>query len=75
MTGTSSQSLDHDVQQEPWLERDKVMIDELKSIGIEKNKPFNPDQKIQTILNEAVGKATLYWKADTKTYSPERLFR
>jgi hypothetical protein len=61
------QWLDHDVQQEPWLERDKVIIDELKSIGIEKNKPFNPDQKIQTILNEAVGKATLYWKADTKT--------
>jgi hypothetical protein len=68
-------SLDHDAQQEPWLERDKVMIDELKSIGIEKNKPLNPDQKMRTILNEAVGKATLYGKADTKTYSPAQLFR
>ena len=37
------QSLDRIVQSEPWLERDKVMIDMLKSIGIEKGKPFNPD--------------------------------
>jgi hypothetical protein len=33
------------VQIEPWLPRDKVMIDMLKSIGIEKGKPFNPDEK------------------------------
>jgi hypothetical protein len=26
------------VQREPWLERDRVMIDQLKSIGIEKGK-------------------------------------
>ena len=39
------QSLDRIVQREPWLERDKAMIDLLKSIGIEKGKPFNPDAK------------------------------
>jgi hypothetical protein len=39
------QSLDRMVQTEPWLERDKAMIDMLKSIGIEKGKPFNPDTK------------------------------
>jgi len=51
------QSLDHVVQQEPWLERDKAVIDQLKSMGIEKGKPFNPDQNTQTILNEAAGEA------------------
>ena len=30
------QSLDRFVQREPWLTRDKVMIDQLKTIGIEK---------------------------------------
>jgi hypothetical protein len=30
------------IQREPWLERDKVMIDHLKSIGIEKGKSFKP---------------------------------
>jgi hypothetical protein len=51
------QSLDRIVQNEPWLERDKVMIDQLKSIGIEKGKPFNPDRKMQEILNEAAHEA------------------
>ena len=35
------------VQAEPWLERDKAMIDPLKTIGIERGKPFNPDAKTQ----------------------------
>ena len=39
------ESLDRMVQIEPWLTRDKVMIDMLKSIGIEKGKPFDPDAK------------------------------
>src|SRR5262245_45673723 len=33
------------VQTEPWLDRDRVMIDQLKSLGIEKGKRFNPDEK------------------------------
>jgi hypothetical protein len=45
------------VQSEPWLERDKVMIDQLKSIGIEKGKPFNPDAKTQGVLNDAAREA------------------
>jgi hypothetical protein len=36
------ESLNRVVQIEPWLTRDKVMIDMLKAIGIEKGKPFNP---------------------------------
>lgn len=47
------QSLDRVVQREPWLERDKAMIDALKTIGIEKGKPFNPDARTQKILNDA----------------------
>ncbi|MFY9886574.1 MAG: hypothetical protein WCB01_16345 [Candidatus Cybelea sp.] len=39
------QSLDRIVQREPWLTRDKAMIDMLKSVGIQKGKPFNPDRK------------------------------
>lgn len=40
------QNLDRVVQNEPWLQRDRAMIDQLKSIGIEKGKPFKPDQDI-----------------------------
>ena len=51
------QTLDRFVQREPWLTRDKVMIDQLKTIGIEKGKPFNPDAKTQKILNDAAREA------------------
>jgi hypothetical protein len=40
-------SLNRIVQTAPWLPRDKAMIDQLKPIGIEKGKPFNPDAKRQ----------------------------
>ena len=49
--------LDRFVQAEPWLTRDKVMIDSLKTIGIEKGKPFNPDAKTKAILSDAVKEA------------------
>jgi hypothetical protein len=51
------QSLDHIVQTEPWQPRDEVMIDMLKSLGIEKGKPFNPDPNTQDILNTAAREA------------------
>jgi len=47
------ESLDRIVQTEPWLTRDKAMIDPLKSIGIEKGKPFKPDAKRTELLNAA----------------------
>ena len=48
------ESLDRIVQIEPWLTRDKAMIDPLKSIGIEKGKPFKPDSAVtQEILRQA----------------------
>ncbi|MGR9356608.1 DUF1254 domain-containing protein [Rhizobium leguminosarum] len=47
------QSLDRFVQSEPWLVRDKAMIDQLKSIGIEKGKTFRPNEPTQAILQRA----------------------
>src|SRR6185369_4289908 len=47
------ESLNRIVQVEPWLERDKVMIDQLKSIGMEKGKAFNPNTRTQAVLNDA----------------------
>lgn len=51
------QSLDRMVQSEPWLTRDKVMIDQLKTIGIEKGKTFNPDSATQEALKSGIATA------------------
>ena len=51
------EALDRSVQREPWLERDKAMIDAIKSIGIEKGKPFNPDQSTQRVIAGAAREA------------------
>ncbi|MBV4359042.1 DUF1254 domain-containing protein [Pinibacter aurantiacus] len=53
-------SLDRIVQSQPWLTRDKAMIDLLKTIGIEKGKQFNPDTKTNDILNAAAKAAHDY---------------
>ena len=42
------------VQAEPWLLRDKVMIDPLKTIGIEKGQPFSPDDTTRATLTDAM---------------------
>jgi hypothetical protein len=47
------ESLDRIVQNEPWLTRDKAMIDSLRAIGIEKGKPFSPDANTKEILTAA----------------------
>jgi hypothetical protein len=57
------ESLDQMVQAEPWLERDKAMIDQLKTIGIERGKPFAPDAKTQQILNGAAKEAKAWFEA------------
>ena len=54
------QSLDRIVQDEPWLRRDMAMIDVLRSIGIEKGKPFAPDAKATEALNAAAAEAREY---------------
>ena len=38
---------------EPTLERDKVMMGALKTLGIEKGKPFDPDEKTKKAMRQA----------------------
>ena len=45
------------VQSEPWLDRDRVMIDQLKSLGIEKGKPFAPTAATKKVLDAAIREA------------------
>ena len=49
--------LDRIVQDEPWLERDRAMIDPLKSLGIEKGKPFAPSDATKALLSSAAREA------------------
>jgi len=51
------EALDRFMQREPWIDRDRVMIDQLRTIGIEKGKPFKPDEKTKQVLNGAVREA------------------
>jgi hypothetical protein len=51
------QHLDRIVQSEPWIERDRAMIDQLRTIGIEKGKLFGPDEATKAILTSAIGEA------------------
>jgi hypothetical protein len=53
-------SLDRIVQNEPWLGRDRAMIDPLRSLGIEKGKPFRPDAARKAAL-EAGAKEARAW--------------
>lgn len=48
------QLLNQFVQREPWLTRDLVMVDFLKSIGIEKGKSFQADSRKREILSAAI---------------------
>jgi hypothetical protein len=64
------ESLNDMVQAEPWLDRDRAMIDPLKSIGIERGKPFKPDAKTKRILAEAVLEAKAWLDARYDTLPP-----
>src|SRR5258708_3322578 len=56
-------SLDRIVQSEPWLPRDRAMIDVLRSIGIEKGKPFNPDARTKAALETGAREAKAWLEA------------
>jgi hypothetical protein len=49
--------LDRVVQTEPWIPRDRAMIDQLRTIGIEKGKPFAPDDATKSALEAGVAEA------------------
>ena len=58
------------MQAEPWLKRDKAMIDQLKSIGIERGKAFNPDKKTKEILKDAIQEAKAWLDIRYETLTP-----
>lgn len=64
------ESLNRIVQREPWIDRDKAMIDMLKTIGIEKGKPFNPDAHTQEILQSALEEAHAWMDSKYDEFFP-----
>ena len=56
-------SLDRIVQTEPWLGRDRAMIDPIRSLGIEKGKPFNPDARTRAALETGIREAQAWLEA------------
>ena len=56
-------NLDRMVQNEPWLQRDRAMIDQLKTLGIEKGKPFAPSDATKTLLASAAREAHAFLEA------------
>jgi hypothetical protein len=53
------EGLDRIVQSEPWLDRDRVMIDPLRSLGIEKGKPFAPTAATKEALANGIREAQM----------------
>lgn len=51
------ESLARMVESQPWLERDRAMIDSLKTLGIQKGKPFAPDARTREIMDQAAQEA------------------
>jgi hypothetical protein len=49
--------LDRVVQTEPWIPRDRAMIDQLRTIGIEKGKPYALDAMTKKALEAGVEEA------------------
>lgn len=56
-------NLNRIVQSEPWIDRDRVMIDQLKTLGIEKGKPYQPSEPTRAILNSAAQEARTWLSA------------
>ncbi len=57
--GSFFEHLNRIVQSEPWLDRDRAMIDQLRSLGIEKGKPFASDGTTQQALGAGIREAQL----------------
>jgi hypothetical protein len=55
--GSYFELLDRFVQAEPWQTRDKLMIEYLRSVGIRKGQPFQPDSATRRLLVDAVQEA------------------
>jgi len=58
-------SLNEVIQREPVDERDRLTLAQLRFLGIEKGKPFNPDARQKKILEEGVVVGEAMAKANT----------
>jgi len=65
--------LDRIVQTEPWLDRDRAMIDPLRTLGIEKGKTFAPDGATKQALNAGMREAQAWLEAKYDA-APPRFF-
>ncbi|SNX98376.1 Uncharacterized conserved protein [Geodermatophilus sabuli] len=65
------QALDRTVQAEPFLHRDRVMINQLRSIGIQRGTPFAPGPELAEILTAAAADAQAWIDAEyEKVFHP-----
>lgn len=66
------ESLNKVVQSEPVMERDRLILAQLRFLGIEKGKPFKPDARQKMILTEAaiVGEAMAKANTSDKRVEP-----
>jgi hypothetical protein len=65
-------ALDKMIQSEPVMERDRLILAQLRFLGIEKGKPFNPDARQKKILESAtlVGEAMAKANTSDKRVEP-----
>jgi hypothetical protein len=68
------ESLNKVVQSEPVMERDRLILGQLRFLGIEMGKPFNPDARQKKILEEAVVVGEAMAKANTSDKRVESPF-
>ncbi len=60
---TFFEHLNRIVQTEPWIARDRAMIDPLRTLGIEKGKPFKPDTETRLLFDAAAVEAKAWLDA------------
>lgn len=65
--------VDYLVQEETVEERDRITLGTMAGIGIEKGKPFKPDNRMEKILSEAetMGKQMMVNEAFSPRYAPD----
>jgi hypothetical protein len=70
------EKLSHWINEEPVQERDRIMMGMLKSLGMEKGKPFNPDARMKKILTDAtlVGEAMAKANDYEKRFMPQAIY-
>jgi hypothetical protein len=62
------------VHAQPWLERDKVMIDVLASLGIVKDSPFVPDEAARQAMTDAAQDARDWLDGQYEDFFAEPFF-